>query len=102
MLTPKVRWLSNNFHRPVRRKEKKKKQAPKVRINCEPQFDTKSSQQQTYMLQKSKTVLQTTGYPCHRKAGDLGQPALFKDGPQRIQLTFTPTTTHTKTKRTTE
>ena len=40
MLTQKIRWLSNNFHRPERRRKKK---ALKVRIKCEYEFDTKSS-----------------------------------------------------------
>lgn len=38
MPTQKIRWLSNNFHRPERRKKKSTK-----RIKCEHEFDTKSS-----------------------------------------------------------
>lgn len=60
--------------------EGKKKKSPKVRIKCGPQFDTKSSKQQTFMLQKSKTALQKTGYPCHRKAGERVRQCFVKMG----------------------
>lgn len=55
-----------------------------------------------FMLQKKQKNSSEDRISCHGKAGDLGQAILFKEGSWRIQLTFTLTTTNTKTEGTTE